>query len=242
MAAIITVLVLLTVGVSVHAQTQWDYLVETPERIIGILDLEDIVAGGCGPAPNRATAPVFDKPSETGARAGTIYWYEVPDTACDLMIERPGGIKEVLPSLESGYEVPAAIVYERRGEWFRIRLKAGSAWIRRTGQDDFLSYPEMLKDQMPEILQGWDGALRASPGTTGRTTPLSDRWRALLDRTLSAQYLGSRRVGRDLWLHVRLAAKTPCDSEYEGVTDVTGWIPAYRPNGTPTMWFASRGC
>ena len=104
MAFIITALVFLTFSIDVHAQTGWDYLAETPERIIGLLDLPDVVAGGCGPAPKRSTAAVFNQPSENGP------------------------------------------------------------------------------------------------------------------------------------------AKTPCGSIYEGVTDVTGWIPAYRPNGTPTMWFASRGC
>lgn len=242
MSAIITVLVLLTLGIDSHAQTGWAYLTETPERIIGLLDLPDVVAGGCGPAPKRATAAVFNQPTDKASRAGTIYWYEEADRACDLMIERPGGIKEVLPTLESGYEIPAAIVYERRGAWFRIRLKVGSVWIRLTTQENFLSYPEMLEKHLPDILQGWDGTLRATPGPAGPVTPLSKGWTALLDRTLSAQFLGSRKVENEHWIHVRLAAETPCGKAYEGVTDVTGWIPAYRPNGTPTMWFASRGC
>ena len=242
MAVIVTVFVLLTLSVDAHAQTGWDYLTETPERIIGLLDLPGIVAGGCGPAPTRATAAVFNKPTGNGPRAGTIYWYEEADRACDLMIERPGGIKEQLPTLESGYEIPAAIVYERRGPWFRIRLKVGSVWIRHADPEDFLSYPEVLAQKLPDILQGWDGTLRAAPSPSGPIAPLSAGWRALLDRSLSAEYLGSQKVGNDLWIHVRLAAKAACDHTYEGVTDVAGWIPAYRPNGTPTMWFASRGC
>ena len=157
------------------------------------------------------------------------------------MVELPG-VKEELPTLESGYEIPAAIVYEKRGAWFRIRLKAGSAWIRHTAQEDFLSYPEVLEDQLPAILQGWNGTLRAAPGFTGAVTALPDGWKDLLDRTLSAQYLEAQRVGNDIWIHVRLAAKASCDQIYEGVTDVEGWIPAYRPNGAPTMWFSSRGC
>jgi len=242
MSAIITVLVLLTLSLAAHAQSGWEYLTETPERIIGLLDLPEIVAYGCGPAPKRITATVFSKPAQNGPRAGTIYWHEQADVACGLMIERPGGVKEELPTLESGYEIPAAIVYERRDAWFRIRLKGGSVWIRHAPEEDFLSYPEMLEENLPDILQGWDGTLRAAPGPGGAVTPLSEGWKVLLDRTLSAQYLGSQKVGDDLWLHVRLAAKTPCDQTYEGVTDLTGWIPAYRPNGTPTMWFASRGC
>jgi hypothetical protein len=91
-------------------------------------------------------------------------------------------------------------------------------------------------------MQTWDGTLRATPGRSGRLTPLSPEWKALQDRQLSVQYLGSQRVGGDLWMRIRLAAKAACDQVYEGVTDVDGWIPAYHTDRTPLAWFASRGC
>ena len=91
-------------------------------------------------------------------------------------------------------------------------------------------------------MQSWDGTLRATPGSSGRVTPLSPGWKALLDRQLSIQYLGSQRVGNDLWIHIRLAAKGACDRTYEGVTDVAGWIPAYHTDRAPSVWFSSRGC
>jgi hypothetical protein len=220
----------------------WDYLTHTPERLIGILDLPAIVQGGCGAAPKRATMPAFAAPSQNGRRAGTLYWHEVPNVECGLMIERAGGVKEVVPTLESGYEIPAAIVFERRGPWFRIRLKDGSAWIRHTDESDFLSYPDMLRDHLAHTMQTWNGILRATPGVTGPVTPLSPEWKALTDRQLSIEYLGSRRVGNDLWLHIRLAAQAACGQVYEGVTDVEGWIPAYHTDRTTLAWFSSRGC
>lgn len=227
-----------------HAQSNWEYLSETPERLIGLLDLPDIVAGGCGPAPKRATARVFSGPSQNGPSAGTIYWREEEDAACGLMIERAGGSKEPVPTLESGYEIPAAIVYERRGSWFRIRLTTGSAWIRHNDAKDFLPYPEVLRENA-YTMQTWDGTLRTTPGSSGAVTPLPSGWKAILDRQLNIQYLGSRRVGNDLWLNIRLAA-TPvnggCGQTYDGVTDVAGWIPAYHPDRTPLVWFSSRGC
>ena len=229
-------------SIDAQAQSGWEYLDDSPERLIGLLDLPDIVRFGCGPAPKRATARVFRGPSENDVAVGTVYWHEVPDIECELMIERTGGIKEEVPTLESGYEEPAAIVFERRGSWYRLALKTGSAWIRHQVQQDFLSYPAMLEKQLPYIPQGWDGILRATPDPAGAVTPLSSGWRNLLDRGLSIQYLGSRRVGNDLWIHIRLAAKSACDHIYEGVTDVSGWIPAYRPNGSPAAWFSSRGC
>jgi hypothetical protein len=36
-------------SVDAQAQSNWDHLSKTPERLIGILDLLDIVMGGCGP-------------------------------------------------------------------------------------------------------------------------------------------------------------------------------------------------
>lgn len=236
------VVAFLLFGVVIHAQAGYEYLSETPERIIGLLDFPAIVAGGCGAAPKRATARVFSAPSRMGVNLGTIYWREAGDSWCQLMIERTGGFSEELPTLESGYEIPAAIVYERRGTWFRIRLMTDSVWVQHAAQEDFLPYPGMLRERLAHTLQGWDGTLRATPGVTGKVTPLPSGWKALLDRQLSVEYLGSRRVGTELWVHIRLAAKAGCDFTYEGVTDVNGWVPAYQANGSPAVWFASRGC
>jgi hypothetical protein len=244
MARVIPALLFFLIG-SGEAQAQsdqWEVFSKTPERLIGLLDLPDIVAGGCGPAPKRATARAFGAPSQNGPGIGTIYWREDGDAGCGLMIEKAGGAKDTIPTLESGYEIPAAIVFERRGPWFRIRLNNGSVWIRRSNESDFLPYPEILRKHLASTTQTWDGTLRATPGLSGRVTPLSSGWTVLLDRMLSIQYLGSQRVGNELWLHIRLAAKSACDQTYEGVTDVEGWIPAYHTDRTPSVWFASRGC
>jgi hypothetical protein len=115
-------------------------LSQTPERLIGLLDLPDIVAGGCGPAPSRTTTRAFATPSQNGRSVGTIYWREERDVVCQLMIQKADGVKDGVPTLESGYEIPAAVVFERRGPWFRIGLKEGSAWIRRTDPKDFLPF------------------------------------------------------------------------------------------------------
>ena len=243
MGRVIAALLFFFIGnVDGQAQSDWDYLSKSPERLIGILDLPEIVAGGCGPAPKRATTRVFGAPSQNGPSLGTIYWHEEADVVCELMIEKAGGAKNTVPTLESGYEIPAAIVYERRGPWFRIRLKQGSAWIRHSEQKDFFPYPDVLRENLAHTMQSWDGTLRATPGLSGRVTSLSSGWRALLDRQLSIHYLGSQRVGNDLWIHIRLAAKSACDQIYEGVLDVSGWIPAYQSNRSPSAWFSSRGC
>ena len=164
---------------------RYERRIKAPERLIGLLDLPDIVAYGCGPAPTRATTRAFATPSQNGRSVGTIYWREKRDVVCELMIEKAEGVKEGVPTLESGYEVPAAIVFERRGPWFRIRLKNGSAWIRRTDPEDFLPFPEILRDNLAHTMRTWDGTLRATPGPSGRITPLSPGWKALTDRPVS---------------------------------------------------------
>ena len=225
-----------------QGQTGWDYFDDSPERLIGLLDLDDIVREGCGEPVERTTARVFSAPAETSSDIGTIGWLDAREKGCALVLERAGGMKEELPAMESGYEIPAAIVYERRGEWLRIRLAMGSAWIKRTSATEFLAYPDTLRDRLAYILQGWDGTLHETPGASGTLIPLSEGWKELLDRGLDVDYLGSRVAGNDLWIHIRLITEGVCGKKLDGVTPLSGWIPAYRPNRSPSVWFSSRGC
>ena len=158
------------------------------------------------------------------------------------MIEKTDGSKETIPTLESGYEIPAAVVFERRGPWFRVRLNEGSAWIRHEDPENFRAYPEVLRQHLAHTMPNWNGTLRATPGPFGRLIPLSSGWKEVLHRQPSIEYLGSRRVGSELWLHIRLIAKPECGQIYEGVSDVEGWIPAYDTDRSPLAWFSSRGC
>lgn len=244
MAPVLVAILLLTLGpLNAHAQSDWwDVLNKTPERLIGLLDLDNIVRGGCGPAPDRDTERVYGAPSQNGPSVGTLHWHEVPDRGCHLMIERAGGIKELVPTLESGYEIPAAIVYERRGSWFRIRLEKGSAWISRDDVSEFLPYPELVRTKLPYVLQGWDGTLRTTPGVSSKVTPLTAGWRELLERGPSIRLVDTRRVGGELWLRIELITDERCGQKLEGMTPVGGWIPAYQASRAPTVWFSSRGC
>lgn len=243
MAVTIVALLFFTMhGVAAEAGDWWDTLSVTPERLIGLLDLEDVVRGGCGGPVERTTARVFNTPRENGAVTGTIYWQDSTDATCGLMFKNTQGDKEEVPTLESRYEIPAAIVYERRGPWFRVRLANGSAWIRRTDPEEFLPYPDMVREKLPHMLPGWDGILRQTPSTSGTITPLTAGWHELLERQPSVEYLGSRQVGKEVWIHIRLLTEGPCGQKLDGMTPVSGWIPAYRPNRTPSVWFSSRGC
>ena len=226
-----------------QAQSGWDYLDRTPERIIGLLDLPDIVGVRLRPRHEAShRTRVRHRLRRLRPRVGTIYMRDEGDAGCGLMIERTGGVKEEVPTLESGYEIGAAIVYERRGSWFRIRLKDGSAWIRRNDSEEFLSYPDILRERLSYILQGWDGTLRETPGPSGTVRPLSAAWKAQLDRQVNIEYLGSRRVGNDIWIHVLFVTER-CGQSVEGVPQpASGWIPAHQSSRSPSAWFSSRGC
>lgn len=229
--------------IHLRAQTGWEYLDNSPERLAGLLDLPAIIQYGCGGPVKRDTARVFATPSEEGAHVGTVYMRDEGDAGCGLMLERADGRKETIPTMESGYEIPAAMVYERRGTWFRIRLAKGSAWIRHTSVDDFLPYPDLLRSKLSFIPQGWDGVLREGAGSAHKVVPLPREWAELLDRGLDIDYLGSRRVGGELWVRVRLSSgPESCGATPKELPRVSGWMPAYRKSRTPSLWFASRGC
>jgi len=243
MTRFIAVLLVLFIGsVEAQAQTDWEYLNGGSERIIGLLDLPDIVADGCGAIDKRATARLFSTPALTGKLVGTLYMRDEGNAGCGLMIEGAGGVKHAIPNLESGYEIGAAIVYERRGNWFRIALAEGTAWIARKDPADFLPYPELLRKRLGYVQPDWDGVLRDAPGAGGRRVALPAMWSERQGQQVNAEFLDSRRIGNELWLHIQLMKDVCSGDPVTGVGVISGWIPAYRANNAPAAWFSSRGC
>jgi hypothetical protein len=207
----------------------------TRERVIGLLNLPDILGPECVPS-NRATSPVFSRASR-GTPIGMI-----ASRNCQLIVRRvTNDSAEEIPTEESGYESPAAIVYQREGLWFRIALREGSAWVVGTDPKQFLPYPEILRDHLGYLRSGWDGRLWKAPGATGATIDISARWKSHASRNIPIDFLGSRRLGNDLWIHIRLGTES-CGETLEGVSAVEGWVPAYRSPEAPVAWFYSRGC
>jgi hypothetical protein len=218
------------------------------ERVLGLLDLPELVGEGCGPAdPKRAN--LYDTPSAAKPPVAEIEFFvasrEPDGHACSyaaLGVRRAGRTStERLPYDESGYEYPAAIVYERAGRWFRIALMRGSAWVHREGPLGFHQYPESLKDDhLTYVKKGWDGRLWRTPGDS-TSTPVPPAWKPYLDDNATIEVLGVRRTGQDVWIRIRLVTDD-CEGTIDGVPPVEGWIPAYRPSGETSIWFWSRGC
>jgi hypothetical protein len=124
------------------------------EPVLGLLNLPDVVTADC--IASAAVIQLRGAPSNAAPAAGSLQ----QPKPCELMVRRPGpGAAEELPTSESDYELPAAIVLQREGSWFRIALQQGSAWIERANSGDFLPYPNLLKDRLTYLGMGWDGRL-----------------------------------------------------------------------------------
>src|SRR5882724_11917954 len=151
----------------------WDRAVSTgltQERVLGLLDLPEIVVSGCGP-DQAVRGSLYESGSTRAAAIGSIELV-VADRqpgggscgAAQLVVKSPAADRaEQLPTDESGYEIPAAIVYQRSGSWFRIALQHGSAWIERPNPDGFHQYPDLLSHSLAYIRQRSDGRLRRGP-------------------------------------------------------------------------------
>ena len=97
--------------------------------------------------------------------------------------------QEELPTEESGYETLAAVVYERRGRWFRIAVPRGSAWIERANTDDFLPYPQLLARGMAYLRNDWDGQLRQTAGFGSPAEVLPLEWKERIPTPIDIEVL-----------------------------------------------------
>jgi len=216
------------------------------ERVVGLLDLPDVTANFaddvCASTESLA-GRLYDTPARAGTATGVVYKRNHPEYGCGLFFKRADASREEeLPSEESGYEIAAAVVYERRGLWFRIAVPQGSAWIERANPNDFRSYPQLLEEQMAYLRNDWDGQLRRSPGFDFPIDPLPFDWRGQLPRQIGIEVVGIARVGNDDWIHVRFVTEGCVDDTVKQLKPAQGWVPAYRSDGTSAAWFHSRGC
>jgi hypothetical protein len=216
------------------------------EPVAGLLNLPEIVGSGCG--PDQAGSVALYAARSTAAAPIASIRLRVVDRqpgggscgSATVVVQRTAGGEEQLPTDESGYETPAAVVYQRSGTWFRIALQRGSAWVKRETPDDFLSYPELLTGQLAYLRDGWDGQLWRAPAA-GAPTRVPDVWASRLERDIPADVLEVRSAGGTIWIRVRLRTET-CGETIPDATPATGWIRAYRSSGRTSAWFHSRGC
>jgi hypothetical protein len=111
--------------------------------------------------------PLYSTPSTTGAAIGAVYKRNHPEYGCGLLFKRAEtSFEEELPSDESGYEISAAVVYERRGRWFASLFTAPPGLNMRTQRFPRVSI--LLSGRMAYLRNDWDGQLRENPAWGSR--------------------------------------------------------------------------
>jgi len=149
---------------------------------------------------------------------------------------------EELPMDESGYEHTNAVVYQQSGNWFRIAVPGGSAWIERPNADGFMSYPEALASQafLTYLRPGWDGNIWSNPGV-GMGAPAPAVWRAHVKEEIPVRVTSTQIVNGEKWIRVRFENEI-CGNSLGNLPALETWLPAYRPSRATSVWFYSRGC
>lgn len=232
------VLILLTVLIAQPAPSQ--------ERLLGLLALPGVFGEGTCQTFQPASPTLY---ADAGATRviGTInvdrMWSPAPQGGCDgLEVSvHEGQARSALPTLDYDYDAPGAIVVDRRGGMFKIRLSGNrSGWVSAMAAQ-FMSYESLLEEftGVTFFTDVHDGVLRASPGAPVTTPSV-----AAGKPGQPARVIATRRQRDRLWLQVEVLSHSMCAAAASGPPDTVaaGWLPAHAAGGEPTVWFASRGC
>jgi hypothetical protein len=92
----------------------------TRERMAGLLNLPEIVGTDCAPLHSGRVA-LYAGPSAEKLPIGSIE--RARNGECQILARVGKQPEEQLPTDESTYDLPAAIVFQRAGPWFRIALQ-----------------------------------------------------------------------------------------------------------------------
>jgi hypothetical protein len=213
------------------------------ERVIGLLALPEVF--GQGACDRFAWQPVVLRASPEGPLVATVVvvepWTHQSNGGCvglEVGVKAPRSTTvQPLPTREYAYEEPGAVVLEQRGQWFRIRLERGSAWLEASGQNEFYSLERLFADGLTYLTQAWDGNVAASPSAAGRSVKVAG--------LAANQPVRVRRASREagqLWFLIDIMSHPVCDGGGEPTIVDRGWVPAYGKADETTLWFYSRGC
>ena len=213
------------------------------DRVLGLLTLPQVF-GTETCQPFTPTDVTLYASADSSQAIGRIHvetpWTIHPDGGCEGLAVKvhPTDADSVteLPALEHSYEAPAAIVLQRNGDWFRIRLAGGAAWIHATEQNRFHALEELLAESLTYVANPDGAGLAAAPG--------KDRSAAadLITAERPVNVLETQRVGEELWLRVAIQSHSACEVAGDPPTIAEGWLPAHSRIGEPIVWFYSRGC
>lgn len=212
------------------------------DRVLGLLSLPQVFGTEtCQPfTPIDVTLYAS---ADSSQAIGRIHvetpWTIHPDGGCEglaVKVHRTDGESAELPTLEYSYEAPGAVVLQRNGAWYRIRLGEDAAWMHATEQNRFYPLEELLAESLTYVAKPDGAGLATAPGM--------DRSAAadLLTAKRPVNVLETQRVGDQLWLRVAIQSHSVCEGDGDPRTVAEGWLPAHSGNGEPIVWFYSRGC
>ena len=169
-------------------------------------------------------------------------WSFAPHGGCEgleVSIHR-GEQHEELPTLEYDYEMPGAIVLDRRDDWFKIRLKDKPGWVKASAVDRFMPLADLYEEfvGVTTISKDFTGRLLSGPGVfTGAIMPR-------VSPSQSVRVVEIREARGQQWVNVEALSHSACTAGNDGPPQViaNGWLPLYASDGAPTIWFSSRGC
>lgn len=223
---------------------------QTEERPAGLLALPEVF--GEYPCERFETKKLdlYATPSKQSAPVATIERLkpaEQPnDQGCpetSVVVRRVGdNSPQRLPTDESGYEEVRAVVYQQSGNWFRIAIPNGSAWIERSDSQGYLAYPEQLSGDsfLTYLRPGWDGKTWSSPGVgPGVLAPAV--WRAVARKEIPVLVVSTEVVKGEKWVRVVFETEL-CTGSLGNLPPLEAWLPAYRASRDTSIWFYSRGC
>ncbi len=161
---------------------------------------------------------------------------------------------------EIGYEEPALVVLERDDFGYRLQPSSSSGagpeeWISREheGVHDLVIFDEIPLGRLAYMPRGWSGFSWPEPGaglpsryirgiTLGGSEDGSSA-ESLIGHgaEVPVNVLRSQRIGGSLWFLIEVLEPEPCSGE-EPQSIASGWVPGYRVNDEPNVWFYSRGC
>lgn len=162
----------------------------------------------------------------------------------------PGMAPEQAPKLpqcphwESGYEIPALVVFETRaGGWHRIAIDRAATrfgWIRSEEKLHALESLVASDEHLTFLTERWPRTLHDRPGG-GTTTRVAKQPRPADQSGDTTPYRALRhtRVAGELWIEVEVLDEV-CGANDPRVI-ARGWVPARTPGGL-LVWYHSRGC
>jgi hypothetical protein len=211
-------------------------------HVIGLLALPRVY--GTEPCQRFKPEPVVVHASADGARVlgeirTTSPWRFPPEGGCEgLRVDfvPVDGAPAELPAQEFAYEQPAALVLEARENRYRVRLPAGDGWVEAAPYDEYVPLLAMLRQDL-EMFTG-AAELRAAPQADSATT-----WRGAPSCTVP-RVRDVDTAGERPWIEVELVRDDCCadDAAATPALGTRGWLPLYREDGVPTVWFVPRGC